>query len=141
MKSLSAKNHESFEHLLRRSEVPVLAAFLSKDCRRCQVATSALQLVATAFGGRVTVVRLEVADSPVLATRYHVLSVPSLRLFKHGEVVYEFVGQPAWHDLESVLDRVTRAVVAGKHGLDSKSEKGGGSGTRLCKLPQPSAPA
>ena len=69
----------AFEQWLGQSALPVLAAFLSSDCRRCQVAASTLQLVATAFRGRATVVRLEVADTRALAARFRVLSVPSLR--------------------------------------------------------------
>lgn len=108
MNAHSGKDIDSFEQWLGQSKVPVLAAFLSKDCRQCATATDTLQMLATAYRDRLAVVRIELKDSPALMRHFRVLSVPALFLFKGGEVLYEFTGQPSWRELEAVLDRAMR---------------------------------
>jgi thioredoxin len=93
---------DSFDELVLQSEVPVLVDFYADWCRPCRALAPTLDELARDTPN-VRVVKVDIDDSPDLATRYGVSSIPSLRVFKGGEVTARHLGRASRKQLESML--------------------------------------
>ncbi len=75
-----------------RSELPVLVEFGADWCRPCQLIAPVLDELATAWDGRIRVVRIDVEHDPATAQRYGVQSLPTLIYFHRGEELDRLIG-------------------------------------------------
>ena len=83
-------NDESFEKVI--SEGVVLVDFWAEWCGPCRMQGPILDEVVKEVGEQAVIAKLNVDDSPVTAQKYKVMSIPTLLLFKDGEVAETFVG-------------------------------------------------
>ncbi len=82
---------------------PVLIDFHALWCGPCKVQSPILKEVASELGDRVKVIKIDVDQNPDLATRYSVQGVPTLMIFKNGELKYR---QAGLHTKQQVLNAV-----------------------------------
>ena len=83
---------ESFETEVLKAESPVLVDFWAEWCGPCKTIAPALEEIAKEMDGRVRVAKLNIDDNPVTPQKYGVRGIPTLMLFKDGEVAATKVG-------------------------------------------------
>jgi thioredoxin 1 len=83
---------ENFEEQVLRSDQPVLVDFWAEWCAPCHVIAPAVEEVAMQFKNEIVVGKVNVDHHPKIAIRYGIRSIPSLLLFKNGEVSRQAVG-------------------------------------------------
>lgn len=84
--------NENFEQEVLQSQKPVLVDFWATWCGPCRMQAPVLEALAEELGEELTIGKVDVDDAPELASRYGVLSIPTLMLFRDGEVIRKTVG-------------------------------------------------
>ena len=90
----------SFESTVLKSAKPVLVDFWAVWCGPCRQVAPIVESLATKWGDKVTVTKLNVDDVPSVAERYGIMSIPTLMLFKGGQIVERVVGVSPQASLE-----------------------------------------
>jgi thioredoxin 1 len=95
----------SFEQEVLQAEGPVLVDFWAPWCGPCHAITPILEQLEDRAGAKVAFTKLNIDENPVAASRYGVLSIPTVMLFEHGEPQETVLGaRPASH-FEQALAR------------------------------------
>ena len=98
-----ALTEENFETAVLKADRLVLVDFWATWCGPCQMLGPVLAEVAEEKKEVLAVGKVNVDDSPALAARYGIMSIPALLLFKNGEVVGTSVGYVAKPELEAFV--------------------------------------
>jgi thioredoxin 1 len=85
-------NDNDFNELVLESELPVLLDYWAEWCGPCKMIAPILDAVAEEFAGKLTVAKMNIDDSPNTPQKYSVRGIPTLMLFKNGEVEGTKVG-------------------------------------------------
>ncbi len=94
----------AFEKSVMQSKIPVIVDFWAPWCGPCRMIAPMVEELATEYKGAVKIGKLNIDDSPSAATQYGVSSIPTLMIFKGGQVVDRFVGVQPKSRLQSALE-------------------------------------
>jgi len=83
---------ENFEAEVLKSDIPVLVDFWATWCGPCQMIGPVISEIAEEYAGRIKVGKVNVDEQMALAMQYQVASIPTLILFKNGEVAKRTMG-------------------------------------------------
>lgn len=97
----------SFEDEILKSAVPTLVDFWAAWCGPCRTVGPIVEELATEYEGRVKVAKINVDDNKETPTRYGVRGIPTLMLFKDGQVVDQIVGAVPKNRIKELLDKVS----------------------------------
>ena len=82
----------TFDEAVKSADTAVVVDFWAEWCGPCKMITPILEELASEQAGKITVAKLNVDENPDLAMRYNVMSIPTLLVFKDGEVAKRLVG-------------------------------------------------
>lgn len=98
---------ENFEVEVLKSDKPVLVDFFATWCGPCRMQGPIVDEIATEIGDKAKVGKMDVDASPLTAQKYNIMSIPSLIIFKNGEVVETMVGL---NTKDALMDKLAKAV-------------------------------
>jgi len=82
----------TFDETVNSSSTPILVDFWAEWCGPCKAIAPVLEQLATEQAGKLSVAKLNVDDHGAVAERFGVMSIPTLILFKDGEIATKMVG-------------------------------------------------
>jgi len=102
--NIASVNDDDFEETVLKSAEPVLVDFWAEWCGPCKMIAPILDAVSEEYAGRLTVAKLNIDDNPVTPQKYGVRGIPTLILFKNGEVEATKVGAVAKSQLTAFIE-------------------------------------
>jgi thioredoxin 1 len=106
---VSKVSDKDFETEVLKSTEPVVVDFWAEWCGPCRMIAPALEEIAGTMNGKVKIVKLNVDENPATAAKYGIMSIPTLMLFKHGELASRQVGAAPKQKLEQWITSSTTA--------------------------------
>jgi thioredoxin 1 len=100
----------SFDQDVLRAEGPVVVDFWAPWCGPCRVVTPILDELATKHEARIRFVKMNVDENPQVASRYNILSIPTVILFESGEPQETVVGARSKNHYETAMSRWLQAA-------------------------------
>lgn len=110
MKNVIELSDAEFEREVLSSNTPVLVDFYATWCGPCKMLAPVVEQLAQEYAGRVKFAKLDVDNGPGTAAKYGITGVPTLLLFRGGQVVETIVGLTSPRNLKAALDRVATVI-------------------------------
>jgi len=103
--NVHAVNDLNFDQEVLKADLPVLVDFTASWCGPCRQIAPLIDQVATQFDGKIKVTKCDIDDSPSTAQRFGIRGVPTLYMFKGGQVVAQQVGAVPKSMIEQLVQR------------------------------------
>lgn len=95
---------ENFENEVLKSDTPVLVDFWAEWCAPCVALGPVIEELAADYDGKVKVGKLNIDEAQGISVKYGIMSIPTVAIFKNGEVVDMRVGLASKEDLAGRID-------------------------------------
>jgi thioredoxin 1 len=96
---------QNFEAEVLKSDTPVVVDFWAEWCAPCRMVAPALEAIADEYADRAKIGKLNVDENQSVTSRYQIRGIPTLLLFKNGEVQEQYVGVTSQDVIAKMLER------------------------------------
>ena len=97
---------QTFQQQVLQSNIPVFVDFWAPSCGACKIDGPMVEELANEYAGRVDVYKLNVDDNPEVASRFGIMSIPTLMIFKNGTPAKTMIGAQSKENLKKGIDEV-----------------------------------
>lgn len=104
-KNVQEFNDLNFDQEVLKSDLPVLVDFSATWCGPCKAIAPLVGQLADEYAGKIKVGTIDIDDSPGVAQRFGIRGVPTLYVFKGGEVVGKMVGAAPKQNIAQLMQR------------------------------------
>ena len=94
---------DNFEQEVLKSDLPVLVDFWAEWCVPCRMVAPVVQEIAEEYSGKLKVAKVNVDEVSEIAGQYQIISIPTIMVFKGGEVVNKQVGAGSKQAMEALF--------------------------------------
>ncbi len=105
--SLVHVTDKNFDTEVMKSDLPVLVDFWAEWCGPCRMISPIIDQIADEYKGKLKVVKLNVDEAQELAMKYSVMSIPTLMVFKKGQVMDQVIGAMS---KDQLTDRIKQSL-------------------------------
>lgn len=106
MVNVKELDEATFETDVLKADKPVLVDFWAPWCGPCRMVGPIVEAIAARYADKIGVGKINVDEQPALATKYGIRSIPTLMVFKDGEVAERTMGAQPESALASMIDKV-----------------------------------
>ena len=99
-----AINDSNFDQIVLQAKTPVLVDFWASWCAPCRMVAPIIDELAEEYSGRISFAKVDVDQNSKIATKYGIMSIPTLLIFKKGEPISHTVGYKPKEELKRSLD-------------------------------------
>ncbi|MFC2034235.1 thioredoxin [Chloroflexota bacterium] len=99
-------NDDDFDQTVLHSQKPVLVDLWAPWCKPCKMVAPVLDELADEYDGKINFVKVDIDQNPKTATKYGIMSIPALLIFKEGKPVSQMVGLRSKGELKRSLDDI-----------------------------------
>ena len=96
-------DQDNFATEVIQSDTPVVVDFWAEWCMPCKMVAPVLEQISQDYAGRLKIAKVNVDDNGEIAQKYNIVSIPTLLLFKDGDVVGQQVGAVPRETIESLF--------------------------------------
>ena len=107
MAEITTLNEQTFNDAISATDAPVLVDFWAPWCGPCKAIAPILEELAGELDGKVQISKVNVDENGTVAAQYNIRAIPTLLLFKGGELIDQFVGMVGKDDLKAKLEAHT----------------------------------
>lgn len=102
--NIVALTEASFEKTINQATKPVLVDFWAEWCGPCKMVAPILEEIAQEYSDRIVIAKLNVEENPNIAPKFGIRGIPTLLIFKNGEVVSTQVGALSKAQLKGFIE-------------------------------------
>jgi thioredoxin 1 len=95
----------NFDQEVIKSSLPVMVDFWAEWCGPCKIIGPIVEELSNEYEGKVKVVKVNVDENNALAMKYSIMSIPTIKFFKNGQIVGEMIGAAPKPTLEAELKK------------------------------------
>ena len=96
---------KTWEIDVMNSEVPVFVDFWAEWCGPCRMVSPVVEELSNDYDGKVKFVKVNVDEANELASKYNIFSIPTLAIFKNGQLVSQQVGSASKDSYKNMIEK------------------------------------
>ena len=104
-KNVQAASDGNFDSEVLKSSVPSLVDFWAEWCGPCRALGPTIEQIADEYQGKIKVYKMNVDENPVTPSKYHIRGIPTVLLFKNGQVVDQLVGNQPKDQIVQAIEK------------------------------------